>query len=215
MADNVNIEIVPILREIDIAVTQAIKGEDGVIGKDGVVQSIVGGTDITVDSTDVANPIINSTVSVPVVGVDFDAVGTDNSDNNAVNTLYSGLVSNATHTGDVTGDTALSIASGVVDETELATKYKSTSTIAALNIDWSSSFVYTKTLTGNTTFTFSNLYIGVKSLILTGNFTVAFPTGFTLTNGSEAYDGTKECLLEVICYDTSTPKGLINITYSV
>jgi hypothetical protein len=29
--------------------------------------------------------------TIPVTGVDFDAVGTDNSDNNAVNTLYSGL----------------------------------------------------------------------------------------------------------------------------
>jgi hypothetical protein len=47
---------------------------------------------------------------IPVSGVDFDPVGTDNSDNNAVNTLYSGLVSNATHTGDATGDTALTLA---------------------------------------------------------------------------------------------------------
>lgn len=31
---------------------------------------------------------------IPTSGVDFDPVGTDNSDNNAVNTLYSGLVSN-------------------------------------------------------------------------------------------------------------------------
>jgi len=38
-----------------------------------------------------------------------------NSGDNAVNTLYSGLVSNATHTGEVTGATALTIASGVVD----------------------------------------------------------------------------------------------------
>ncbi len=47
--------------------------------------------------------------------LDVDQAGTDNSDNNAVNTLYSGLVSNATHTGDVTGDTALTIAAGAVD----------------------------------------------------------------------------------------------------
>jgi hypothetical protein len=32
--------------------------------------------------------------TIPVTGVDFDPVGTDNSNNNAVNTLYSGLVSN-------------------------------------------------------------------------------------------------------------------------
>ena len=68
--------------------------------------------------------------TIPVSTVDFDPVGTDNSDNNAVNTLYSGLVSytdadavalntakvtNATHTGDVTGATSLTIAAGAVD----------------------------------------------------------------------------------------------------
>ena len=106
-------------------------------------------------------------------------------------------------------------ADGSVTEAKLSTQYKSTSVISALDVDWSSSFVYTKTLGTNTTFTFSNLYVGVKTLILTGVYTVAFPTGFTLTNGSEAYDGSKECLVEIICYDTSTPKGLINITYSV
>jgi hypothetical protein len=37
-----------------------------------------------------------------------------NSGDNAVNTLYSGLVSNATHTGDVTGATALTIANEAV-----------------------------------------------------------------------------------------------------
>ena len=39
-----------------------------------------------------------------------------NTGDNAVNSLYSGLVTNATHTGDVTGDNALTIANGVVTE---------------------------------------------------------------------------------------------------
>lgn len=39
-----------------------------------------------------------------------------NTGDNAVNSLYSGLVTNATHTGDVTGATALTIADGVVTE---------------------------------------------------------------------------------------------------
>jgi hypothetical protein len=39
-----------------------------------------------------------------------------NTGDNAVNSLYSGLVTNATHTGDVTGATALTIANGAVTE---------------------------------------------------------------------------------------------------
>ena len=43
-----------------------------------------------------------------------------NTGDNAVNTLYSGLVSNATRTGDVTGATALIIANNVVSNAKLA-----------------------------------------------------------------------------------------------
>jgi len=44
-----------------------------------------------------------------------------NSGDNAVNSLYSGLVSNATHTGDVTGSTALTIASTAITGKTLVT----------------------------------------------------------------------------------------------
>ena len=47
------------------------------------------------------------------------ATGTNTGDN-AVNTLYSGLVSNATHTGEVTGATALTITDGAVVNARLA-----------------------------------------------------------------------------------------------
>ena len=43
-----------------------------------------------------------------------------NSGDNAVNTLYSGLVSNATHTGDVTGATLLTIATNAVTNAKAA-----------------------------------------------------------------------------------------------
>lgn len=43
-----------------------------------------------------------------------------NTGDNATNTLYSGLVSNATHTGDVTGATALTITANAVTNTKLA-----------------------------------------------------------------------------------------------
>lgn len=43
-----------------------------------------------------------------------------NSGDNAVNSLYSSLVSNATHTGEVTGSTALTIANGVVTLAKMA-----------------------------------------------------------------------------------------------
>lgn len=50
----------------------------------------------------------------------LDAITGTNTGDNAVNTLYSGVVSNATHTGEVTGSGALTIASGVVTNSKLA-----------------------------------------------------------------------------------------------
>ncbi|MEN6353202.1 MAG: hypothetical protein ABFD02_07090, partial [Bacteroidales bacterium] len=44
-----------------------------------------------------------------------------NTGDNAVNTLYSGLVTNATHTGDVTGSDALTITNNTVTNAKLAT----------------------------------------------------------------------------------------------
>ena len=114
----------------------------------------------------------------------------------------------------VEGTTNKLLKANAVTETMLAPKYKSSSVISALDVDWSASQVYTKTLSTNTTLTFSNLYVGVKSLIITGNFTLGFPTGFTLTTDSNAFDGTKVCLISVECWDVSSPVGLVHITYS-
>ena len=53
-----------------------------------------------------------STFTLTVAGTA--SISGTNTGDNATNTLYSGLVSNATHTGDVTGSTALTIAAGSV-----------------------------------------------------------------------------------------------------
>jgi microcystin-dependent protein len=88
------------------------------------------GNIVLFDSTD-GKEVIDSGVAIaglaPALGADDNYVtdaektvigntsGTNTGDN-AVNSLYSGLVTNATHTGDVTGATALTIADGAVTE---------------------------------------------------------------------------------------------------
>ena len=67
------------------------------------------------------NGVVFSGSSTPTLNV----IGTTsitgaNTGDNAVNSLYSGLVSNATHTGDVTGATTLTIANGVVTLAKMA-----------------------------------------------------------------------------------------------
>jgi len=69
----------------------------------------------TTISTTGASLIDDASTTAMRTTMGVDAAGTDNSDDNAVNTLYSGLVTNATHTGDVTGATALTIAADAVE----------------------------------------------------------------------------------------------------
>ena len=139
---------------------------------------------------------------IPVTGVDFDPVGTDNSDNNAVNTLYSGLVSNATHTGEVTGATALNIASDVVDLDNLAVDLKSRIVVAAADIDWSLGIEFTKTLTAAITLTDSNLPTGTETkcivLYITGEYAIT-PPAYWKKHGTGAYDGTKINMFVIDC----------------
>jgi hypothetical protein len=60
----------------------------------------------------------SSTPSLTVTGTS--SISGANTGDNAINSLYSGLVSNATHTGDVTGATSLTIANSAVTLAKMA-----------------------------------------------------------------------------------------------
>jgi hypothetical protein len=67
------------------------------------------------------NTVTISGSSTPILAVTgTSTISGVNTGDNAVNTLYSGLVSNATHTGDVTGATALTIANSAVTLAKMA-----------------------------------------------------------------------------------------------
>ncbi len=84
-----------------------------------------------------------------------------NTGDNAVNSLYSGLVTNATHTGDVTGSTALTIADNAVTTAKIAagaiTDSKVTD-VAASKI--TGTLPVSKGGTGATTLTVNNVLLG-------------------------------------------------------
>ena len=72
-----------------------------------------------------------------------------------------------------------------------------TSAALATDVDFSTAQVFTKTLSANTTLTFSNAEIGmVKDLVITGDFTLTFPTGSKTATGE--YDGTVSNLIQVL-----------------
>ena len=80
---------------------------------------------------------------------------------------------------------------------KLATEFKTSSAITGVELDFSASQVFTKTMTADTTFVFSNTGIGmVKDLILTGAFVPTFPAGSKLVAGT--YDGSVSNLVQIV-----------------
>jgi hypothetical protein len=84
---------------------------------------------------------------------------------------------------------------------KLGTEF-TTSAALATNVDFATAQVFTKTLSGATTLTFSNTEIGmVKDLVITGDFALTLPTGSTVAG---AYDGTVSNLIQVVVTGATT-----------
>jgi len=74
--------------------------------------------------------------------------------------------------------------------------------MSAVDVDWSAGYVFTKTIATNSTFTFSNLHVGVKVLEVTGNYTLALPSWVNIISGT--YDGTADNLIQVVCTNAAS-----------
>ena len=118
-------------------------------------------------------------------------------------TANTAKITNATHTGDVTGSTALTIANDVITNAKLGSEFTTSSSISASDVDFSSAAVFTKTLTGTTTLTFSNVETGmVKTLVISGDYSLTFPSGVKTLNGT--YSGTATNVIQLISTNGST-----------
>jgi hypothetical protein len=84
---------------------------------------------------------------------------------------------------------------------KLAAEFTTTAALAT-NVDFASAQVFTKTLTANTTLTFSNTSIGmVKDLVITGDFVLTLPAGTTVAG---EYDGTVSNLIQIVVTGATT-----------
>ena len=132
-------------------------------------------------------------------------------------------VSNVTHTGDVTGDGLLTlvdnkvitskildlnvttdkIADDAVNYNKLADEFTLSTPISASAVDFSSASVFTKTLSGTTTLTFSGVLTGmVKTLVISGNHSLVM-TGVTILNGTYSGTATKN-IIQIVSTNGST-----------
>jgi len=93
---------------------------------------------------------------------------------------------NATHTGEVTGATALTIANDVITDAKLGVQYTDGVVLASgsNNLDFSTATVFTKTISGATTLTFSNAVTGDIKLCYMAGDAPTFPSGYTVGGGA-------------------------------
>jgi len=79
---------------------------------------------------------------------------------------------------------------------KLGVEFTTSSALSGTAIDWAAAQVFTKTLSGATTFTYANDEIGmVKDLVLTGDYAITWPTGTKIITGT--YDGSVTNLIQV------------------
>ena len=77
---------------------------------------------------------------------------------------------------------------------------------AGVDVDWSLGDVFVKTMTANTTFTFSSLTEGKTiRLVITGDFAITFPVGIIAAEVA-GYQGTEYNVYTITCYDSTTPE---------
>jgi hypothetical protein len=94
-----------------------------------------------------------------------------------------------------TGNVVVSLDDDSITYAKLGTEF-TTSAALATDVDFSTAQVFTKTLTGATTLTFSNTAIGmVKDLVITGDFALTLPAGSTVAG---TYNGTVSNLIQVV-----------------
>ena len=86
---------------------------------------------------------------------------------------------------------------------KLGSEFTTAAAIAASDVDFSTAQVFTKTLTGATTLTFSNVSTGmVKDLVITGDFALTLPASVKVISGT--YDGTVSNLIQIASTNGST-----------
>jgi len=97
-----------------------------------------------------------------------------------------------------------SLEDDAVDYDKLADEFTTSAAISALDVDFSSAAIFTKTLSATTTLTFSNVETGmVKTLVISGNQSLVLPSGVTILNGAYSGTATKN-VIQIVSTNGST-----------
>jgi len=95
------------------------------------------------------------------------------------------------------------IADDQITYAKMGAEFTTSAVISASDVDWSAAAVFTKTLSANTTLTFSNVSTGmVIDLVIDGNYTLTLPASVKEISGT--YDGTVTNLIQIVSTNGAT-----------
>ncbi|HAL82637.1 MAG TPA: hypothetical protein DCO83_10700 [Mucilaginibacter sp.] len=90
-----------------------------------------------------------------------------------------------------------------VSYAKIATDMTSRQAISSFNVDWSTGGIFTKTLTANTTLTFSNVQLNkVITLVISGAFTLTLPITAAYIQGT--YSTSKTNKIQIHCTNATS-----------
>ena len=103
----------------------------------------------------------------------------------------------------ITKVTANVLADNAVNYAKLGAEFTTAAALSGTAVDWATAAVFTKTLSANTTLTFSNVSTGmVVDLVITGNYTLTLPASVKEITGT--YDGTVSNLIQIVSTNGNT-----------
>jgi hypothetical protein len=146
----------------------------------GDVNSVNAGTGISVNQTTGAVTVTNSAPDQTVSLADGGNIGISGT---YPSFTLTNSAPNANHTGDVTGATALTIANDTINSNRIGVQYKTNIVLGSgeNNLDFSLGQVFTKTISGATTLTFSNAVTGDVKLCYMAGDSPTLPAGNILS----------------------------------
>ncbi len=98
---------------------------------------------------------------------------------------------------------AVHIADDQITYAKLADEFTEIQALPGTTVNWDDATVFTKTLSANTTLTFSNAKTGmVIDLVIDGNYTLTLPASVKEISGT--YDGTVSNLIQIVSTNGNT-----------
>mgnify|MGYP001180119237 CR=1 FL=1 len=88
---------------------------------------------------------------------------------------------------------------------KLGAEFTTAAALSGTDVDWSTAQTFTKTLSANTTLTFSNVSTGMQiNLVISGNYELTLPASVKELTNASTYDGSGENLISIVSTNGNT-----------